>query len=217
MCPGRGEPPRVQELLLPPPICTQAWATAEALGGPLGLGLGLLTAGRWSPSAGGFRRVGLAGCLNLLSPSRYHGLWSWPPHSAQPRRHWPWPTGRPEEAVPVCGVRGWGRPWSWATGQWRPPGHRQWPVGRASASVFMPPTLIPSPQLPALLSDAPSSPQAPGGHSLDKRPRPQGPCGAHRWLQGEWVFLARGPRCECPLRPATISTLSQPCARLALS
>lgn len=101
----------------------------------------VLTAGCCSPSGGGYRRAGLAGCLNSLSPSRYHGLWSWPPHSAQPRRHWPWPTGRPEEAVPVCGVRGWGRPWSWATGQWHPPGHRQQPVGRACASVFMPLTL----------------------------------------------------------------------------
>lgn len=107
-------------------------------GWPLGLGLGLLTAGRWSPSGGGHRGAGLAGCLNSLSPSRYHGLWSWPPHSARPRRHWPWPTGRPEEAVPVCGVRGWGRPWSWATGQWHPPGHRLQPVGRACASVFTP-------------------------------------------------------------------------------
>lgn len=46
------------------------------------------------------------GHLNsVVTPSRCPGLWSWPPHSAQLRRHWPWPTGRPEEAVPVCGAR----------------------------------------------------------------------------------------------------------------
>ncbi|PNJ41442.1 T0103156 isoform 1, partial [Pongo abelii] len=59
-----------------------------------------------------------------------------------------------------------------------------------SERPFYPPTLVSN--LP------PASPcaqvEAAGGHCLDQRPRPQRPFGAHRRLQGEWVFLARGPR-----------------------
>lgn len=57
-----------------------------------------------------------------VTTPRFPGLWSWPPLSAQPRRHWPWQMRHHEVAAAVCGARGWGRRWSWATGQWAQPG-----------------------------------------------------------------------------------------------
>lgn len=165
-------------------------------------------------------------------PSRYPGPWSWPPHSAQPRRRWPWPTGRPEEGAPACGVRSWGRRWSWATGRPAPPGVGggllAWPrLGRGVSPllwVSLPAaSLTPPPSTSCFfLLCLPLCPQAPDGHSLDQCPRPQGPRSAHRWLQGERVILARGPRREPPLPPPTTVTapsltLCPPCILLTLS
>lgn len=71
-------------------------------------------------------------------------------------------------------------------------------------------------QLSTFLSDVSCSPQAPGGHSLDQCPWPQGPCSAHRWLQGERVLLAWGARCEYP-PPCMAPPLHPTCAHLTAS
>lgn len=89
------------------------------------------------------------------------------------------------------------------------------------------PLTHPSPGLPPsvfLCWTPSSSPQAPGGHCLDQRPRPQRPFSAHRRLQGEWVFLARGPRREhipspspAPPPPHALDTCIRPRVPLASS
>ena len=173
MYPGRGKPLRVSETLGHPPILSRTWAAQHR--GPQGDHLhwvwGLLTAVGWTPSGWGVGGRGWPGRLSsLVTPSRCRGLWSWPPLSALLRRRWPWPTGRPEEAVPACGARDWGRPWSWPTGQFTPTGHTGGPAGMAPASVSMSSPL--SGSLPASLTTPPrlkfvhSSLMAPPPHRL---------------------------------------------------
>ena len=100
-------------------------STHRSLGWPFGLGLGAASCGplgchRVSWGVGGRDQPGPLS--PSVTPSRCHGLWWWPPRSAQLRRPWLWPTGRPAEEVPACGAKDWGRPWSSPTGQWTPAG-----------------------------------------------------------------------------------------------
>lgn len=224
---GRGKPLRVSETLGHPPILSRTWVAQHR--GPRSDRLdwvwGLLTAVGWTPGGWGVgaqARPPELPCHPFQVP--------WPLVVASPFR-----TAKEALAVANWTPRGGSASvWSERLGQalelaygsvhthWA---HRGpcWDGPSFSLDVF--PSLWVSPRLSdypsppqvcAFLSDVPSSPQAPDGHGLDQCPRPQRPCSANRWLQGEWVFLAWGARCECT-PPCPSPPLHPPCALLTFS
>ena len=199
--------------------------TQRSQGRMFGLGIGLLAADPWGVM--GCWREGPARPSEPLSPppgAVASGGGLPVPHSqggpGRGQRDAPWRecqrVERETGAGPGVGL--------WVSGC--PLGHTGGLLGGPSSCLHISPTLWVSPpsltslthppQLSAFLSDVPCSPQAPGGHGLDQCPWPQGPCSAHRWLQGERVLLARGARCEYP-PPRMALPLHPACAHLTSS